>query len=278
MLDKVASSKTLREMRREVAALRPIDYGLFARSMLSKRDAELLRHAARVTESGEMAAEILRNLYTQGGVGNLTSVITVWLEREEDFSDVLVSGGLVLWKQACDLSDGTALRALFEFSCHDSIRINRDRVLEDIGKSRGLAIMEMSREEQIAGLINEGGELPRNRLLWLLRTYAEMPIVQRYLDRFIRAGNVSALTSSFFLDAVVPWEQFDKLMIESPDRRRLVVALAIENCMRGASVQGLLRSAFGTGLTKEESAEIAEEVVEGTCWTSRNNRPVHAAE
>ena len=260
MLDEIASYKTMSEMRRRLAATKPVDYGLFARSMVSRNDARLLRQAARVTESGEMAGEIFRNLYTQGGVGNLTSDVTVWLEREEDFSDVLVSGALVLWCQARDLYDGTALRALFEFSHHESARINRDRVLDDIGASQSIAIMQMSREEQVANVIGAGGESPSNRLLWLLRTYVDMPIVQQYLGRFIRAGRLSALTSSFFRDVTVPWELFDNLEIESYDRRRLVLALAIENCVRGASVRGFFRSAFGMGLTEAERAEILEAV------------------
>src|ERR1700694_3945671 len=139
MLEEIASYKTLSEMRRHVAALKPVDYALFARSMVSSKDARLLRQAARITESGEMAGEIIRNLYTQGGVGNLTGDVTVWLEREDDFSDVLVYGALVLWRQACDLYDGTALRALFEFSHHESVRINRDRALDDIGASQSIA-------------------------------------------------------------------------------------------------------------------------------------------
>jgi hypothetical protein len=260
VLEEIGSYKTLGEMRRSVAALKPVDYGLFARTMVSSKDAQLLRRASRVTESSEMAGEIFRNIYTQGGVGNLTGDISVWLEREDDFSDVLVYGALVLRSQACDLYDGTALRALFEFSHHESVRINRDRVLADIGAPQSRAIMQMSREEQVAKLIGTGGDSPSNRLLCLLRTYVDVPIVQQYLGRFIRDGRLSALNSSFFLDVTVPWEIFDTLEIESYDRRRLAVALVIENCVRGASVRGLFRSAFGMGLTDAERAEILEVV------------------
>jgi hypothetical protein len=263
VLEEIATYEKLREMRRHVAALKPVDYGLFARSMVSRKDAGLLRQTARVTDSGEIAGEIFRNLYTQGGVGNLTGDVTVWLERAEDFSDVLVSGALVLWGQACDLYDGTALRALFEFSHHESARINRDRVLDDIGSSRSLAIMQMSREEQVAKVISAGGESPSNRLLCLLRTYVDMPLVQQYLGRFIRAGSLAALNSTFFLDATVPWELFDSLKLGNYDRRRLAVALAIENCVRGASMRGLFRSAFGMSLTQAEKTEVMEAVAGG---------------
>lgn len=256
MIDEIVVYRELSAMRDNLVNRRAVDYDLFARSMVSNRDAGLLRNTVRTTDSGEVAGDVIRSLYTQGGVGNLTSDISVWLERDDDFSDVLVSSGLVLWGQTCDLYDGTAMRALFEFSHHESIRLNRDRALEDIGPVRSAMIMQMSREEQVSQLIGDAGESPGARLLYLLRTYVDITAVQQYLERFIRAGRVSALASAFFQDVRLEWDLFDNLEIESDDRRRIVLNLAIENCIRGAEVRPFLRSTFGSSLSLAERAEV----------------------
>jgi hypothetical protein len=248
-------------MRQELAELRDIgDYNTFAKSMVSSRDAWLMRRLARETTSGQIAGNVFLELWTMGGIAALTPDITVWLERDDDGSDALVSSGVVLAGMARDLADGTAMRALFEYVHHDDIRINRDRLLEKIGRERAMALLEMSREEQLADVLERLAVAPSARGLWLLKTYVEMPVVADYLRHFAALGRIEALVSYFFCDRIVDWTLFDALKPRSADDWRLVVNLVIENVARGANIQDFWRSPTGLQIDADRRAEIIAEV------------------
>jgi hypothetical protein len=257
--------RSLRRMRQQLAESRDIgDYKAFAKSMVSSRDACLMRRLARETTSGEVAAEVFLNLWTMGGIGALTPDITVWLERDDDGSDALVFSGVVLAGMARDLADGTALRALFEFVHHDDIRINRDRLVDKIGRERAMRLLEMSREEQLEDLFERLGDAPSARGLWLLKTYVNIPVVAEYLRHHAALGRLEALVSYFFGDRAIDWSLFNALKPQSVDDWRCVVNLVAENVHRGANVHDFWQTPLGSQMDVERRAEISEEEGNGT--------------
>lgn len=246
-------------MRQELEELKELaDYGLFARSMVSSRDAFLMRRAAHKTASTDIAGRIFLEIFTMGGVGSLTPDMSPWLRREEDDGDLLVQAGIVLGALVRDLADGTAMRALFEFRYHDDIRRNLDRIKDELPDDRIAALLRMSLVEQVEDRIDSWGENPGARALWMLRTYVDMPVIRNYLRRFIALGSVSALASVFFTDEVVEWTSFDRLVYHAPYQRRIAINLAIENVARGASVDDLRRSLYFQSISAEARSELQE--------------------
>lgn len=259
----IAPYRVLNRMRQELVELKQLDdYGLFARSMVSSRDAFLMRRAARKTSSTDIAGRIFLEIFTMGGVGSLTPDMSPWLRREEDDSDLLVQVGIVLAALVRDLADGTAMRALFEFHYHDDIRRKLERINEDVTDDRIAAILRMSLVEQVEDRIESWGENPGARALWMLRTYVDMPLVRDYLHRFIALGSVSALASVFFADEIIEWTSFDKLVYNAPYQRRIVINLAIDNVARGATVDDLRRSLYFQSISAEARSELLKALQE----------------
>lgn len=255
---RVASYSELVRLREALVSRQTLDidqYALFARSVLTAADVRLLESAALESESGDTAGWILLRLYTMARIGRLTPVMLSWLEREADMSDALVMIGVVLNALVQQFADGTALRALYEFSHHADIELNLRRVLSDIGEERADQLLRMSRASQLEELLAKDGDETASGI-WALRAYADVPAVRQYLEPRAKAGSLGAVAGLLYGAAPIEWSLFDHVAIDTQIDRRMAINLAIENARQGADIDAVQRSMLWSKLSEEERSEF----------------------
>ncbi len=249
----------MRERLRNGDALSSNERERFAGSIVSIDDVALLKRLTSVERNPEIAGDALMALFSRGGIANLNTEIRAWFETtgNED-TGIFDAAPVVLGASVRQLDDGTALRQLFEFSYNDDVKLVLDQILEDAHMLPLERMLQQSITQQVDRLIEERGQSPSNRFLWILRTYGWYEHARTYLSSWALAGRVSALVSHAVCGSRLDWGYIDAAKPEDEFDMRLLVNVGLDNLARGAERRAIMSSPFVSRLSARARSEFAD--------------------